>query len=68
LSVSGLALPEVNVEGISLDGKHLVIACAICVNEKPVRTYALIDCGATGIAFVDESNANLHQIPFEKLL
>jgi len=68
LSVSGLALQEVNVEGISLDGKHLVIACTIYVNEKPVRTYALIDCGATGIAFVDESFANLHQIPLEKLL
>jgi hypothetical protein len=61
-------LQDVKVQEVSLDGKHLVIACTIYVNEKPIQTYALIDCGATGIAFIDESFASHHQVPFEKLL
>jgi hypothetical protein len=46
---------------------HLVITCTIIVNENFIRTYALIDCGATGIAFMDESFACRHQVPLEKL-
>ena len=68
LFVSGLALQNVSVEEVSLDGKHLVVGCTIYVNEKPIHDYALIDCGATGFAFMDESFARHHQIPFEKLL
>jgi hypothetical protein len=67
LSVSGFALQKIRAEEVSLDGKHLVITCTIIVNENPIRTYALIDCGATGIAFMDESFARRHQVPLEKL-
>jgi transposase InsO family protein len=65
--VSGFALQKIRAEEVSLDGKHLVITCTIIVNENSIRTYALIDCGATGIAFMDESFARRHQVPLEKL-
>jgi hypothetical protein len=67
LSVSGFALQKIRAEEVSLDGKHLVITCTIIVNENSICTYALIDCGAIGIAFMDESFASRHQVPLEKL-
>jgi len=67
LSVSGIALQDVEIQGKTMDGKHLIVTCTIFVGPKSVRTYALIDCGATGLAFVDEEFAHHHQLPLRQL-
>jgi hypothetical protein len=37
------------------------------VNNQEIPTHALIDCGATGIAFMDQDFARHHQIPLQEL-
>jgi len=50
-----------------MEGKHLVVLCNISFGNRIVATHALIDCGATGIAFVDEDFARHHQLPLTPL-
>ena len=45
-----------------LDGKHIVISCSLSFGDIRILTHALIVCGATGYAFVDEEFACQHQI------
>jgi len=51
----------------SMEGKHLVITCTLTVNNQEISTHALIDCGATGIAFMDQDFARHYQIPLHEL-
>jgi hypothetical protein len=37
------------------------------VNNQEIPTHALIDCGATGIAFMDQHFACHHQISLQEL-
>ena len=47
-----------------LEGNHLVISCIINQNSpNNVPIHALIDCGATGYAFVDDEFARYHSLP-----
>jgi predicted aspartyl protease len=50
------------IEEGSMDGNHLVVTCTLSLNHKEIRTHALIDCGATGYAFIDQDFANRHQL------
>ena len=47
----------------SKNGKHLVITCLLSDNHNRIKTDALIDCGATGYAFIDEIFARHHNFP-----
>ena len=51
----------------SMEGKHLVITCTLTINNQEIPTHALIDCGATGVAFMHEDFACHHQIPLQEL-
>ena len=46
-----------------LDGKHIVISCALSFGDIRVQTHALIDCGTTEYAIIDEGFARQYQIP-----
>jgi len=50
-----------------MEGKHLVVLCNISFGNRTVANHALIDCGATEIAFVDEDFARHHQLPLTPL-
>jgi len=50
-----------------MEGKHLVVLCNISFGNRTVATHTLIDCGATGIAFVDEDFARHHQLTLTPL-
>ena len=62
LRVSVVSLTEVERSKGQLDGKHIVISCPISFGDIRVQTHALIDCGATGYAFIDEGFARQYQI------
>jgi len=47
--------------------KHSVITCTLTVNNKEIPTHALIDCGATGIACMDQDFDRHHQILIQEL-
>jgi hypothetical protein len=65
--ISRLSISKVEVLGDSMEGKHLVIMCCLTVGDQEIQTHALIDCGATGIAFMDQDFARHHNIPILEL-
>jgi predicted aspartyl protease len=62
-SVSSVAVKDIVIEEGSMDRKHLVITCFLSHSDQEIQTYALIDCGATGYAFIDEDFAHHQQYP-----
>lgn len=55
------------IEEKEMDERHLVVACSIEDSHHTIRTHALIDCGATGYAFIDEEFARHHNFPLYAL-
>ena len=51
----------------SLDGHHLIIRCTIEDPARRLDTHSLIDCGASGFAFVDKDFAQHHNLPLHSL-
>ena len=58
-----VSLTEVEWTEDQLDREHIILSCSLSFGDIRVQTHALIDCGATGYAFVDEEFARLNQIP-----
>jgi len=50
-----------------MEGKYLVITCTLTVKNQEIPPHALIDCRATGIAFMDQDFACHHHIPLQEL-
>jgi len=50
-----------------MEGKDLVITCFLTIHDQVIQTHALIDCGATGIAFMDQDFARHHKVPLNEL-
>jgi hypothetical protein len=51
----------------SMEGKHLVITCSLTIHDQVIQTHALIDCGAMGIAFMDQDFARHHEVQLQEL-
>jgi hypothetical protein len=58
---------EAAIEERGMDGKHLVVTCTLCLNNCKIPTHTLIDCAATGYAFIDKDFTELHQLPLYPL-
>jgi hypothetical protein len=63
LGISRLSVSKVEVLEGSMEGKHLVITCSLTVNNEEIPKHPLIDCGATGIGFMDQDFPRHRQIP-----
>jgi hypothetical protein len=50
-----------------MKGKHLVITCSLTIRDQVIQTHALTDCGATGIAFMDQDFARHHEVQLKEL-
>jgi len=50
-----------------MEGKHLVITCTLTMNNQEIPTHVLIDCGATGIAFIDQDFTCHREVPLQEL-
>jgi hypothetical protein len=64
--ISHLSVSKVEVLERSKEAKHLVITCTLTVKNQVIPTNVLIDCGATGVAFMDQDFASHHQTPLQK--
>ena len=65
LQVSQMSLRSVSMElkEEELEGNHLVISCTINKNSpNNVPTHTLIDCSATGYAFIDNEFVHYHSL------
>ena len=60
LRVSSVALQSTVLEEDMLDGDHIVVTIELKNNPFQVSSHALVDCGASGYAFVDEDFARDH--------
>ena len=65
--ISSLSVSKVEVLEGSMEGKHSAITCTLTVNNQEILTHALINCGATGIAFMDQDFACHPQIQLQEL-
>jgi hypothetical protein len=45
-----------------MESKHLVVKCSLKIKDKVIDTHALIDCGATGIVFIDKDCVHHDQL------
>ena len=57
LRVSAVRLTEVELTEEQLVGKHIVISYPVSFGDIRIQTHALINCGGTGYAFIDEGVA-----------
>jgi predicted aspartyl protease len=46
-----------------MDGNHLIVMYTLSLDAKEIPTHTLIDCGATGYAFINQDCANHHHLP-----
>ena len=51
----------------SLEGNHLVLSCTLSNGNNIINTYSIVDCGASGKAFIDLSFTQFHKIPLHPL-
>jgi hypothetical protein len=65
--ISSSAVKNIAIEDGSIDGNHLIVTCTLSLDSKEIPTHALINCGATGYAFVDQDFANYHYLPLHPL-
>jgi hypothetical protein len=66
-SISSTTIKDIAIEEGSINRKHLIIIYTLSLNSKEIPTYALIDYGATGYAFMDQDFANCHKLPLYPL-
>ena len=66
LRISSCSLQS-DIKEESLDENHIVISTQIQDESSLISTHTLVDCGATGFAFIDEEFASNHNFPLFKL-
>ena len=52
---------------VKLDGHHLIIKCTIKDSTQRLDTHSLVDCGASGFAFIDKDYLQQHNLPLHSL-
>ena len=67
LSISSFSVASISLEESLLAGRHLVVSITISFNGKTIPTPALVDCGATGIVFIDKDFVSHNEIPISHL-
>ena len=50
-----------------MDGTQMIVTCSLHDNSNVIKSHALIDCGATGCAFIDEDFARRNNLPLHRL-
>jgi predicted aspartyl protease len=50
-----------------MDGNHLIIMCTLHDQGNVVKLHALIDCGTTSYAFIDEDYVHHHHLSLHLL-
>ena len=52
--ISQFLIKSVELKESVKESKYFIVKCSLKIKEKIVQTHAIIDFGATGIAFVDK--------------
>jgi hypothetical protein len=46
-----------------MDGNHLVVPCTLSDHDIKTETHAVVDCGCTGLSFMNVAFARQHNFP-----
>jgi hypothetical protein len=65
--ISRFSVSKVKIAEESMERKHFIIICSLTIEDQVIPTHALIDCGATGISFMDQDFAHYHQVLLREL-
>jgi len=65
--ISRFSISKVDVLEGSMERKHLVITCSLTIRDQVIQAHALIDCGATGIAFMNQDFTRHHEVPLKEI-
>jgi hypothetical protein len=65
--ISQFSIQSAGIKESSMESKHFVVKCSLKIAVKVVNSHALIDCVATGIAFVDKDFVPHHQLEEKEL-
>jgi sulfur relay (sulfurtransferase) DsrF/TusC family protein len=65
--ISQFSIQSAEIKESSMESKHLIVKCSLKIGDKLIDTYALIDCRATGIVFIDKVFVRHHQLEERKL-
>src|SRR5690554_5045917 len=65
--LSGFSLSDSVMKERSMEGEHLIVTCTLSTGTTEISTHSLIDCGATGLAFVEQAFARHHNLPLTRL-
>ena len=65
--ISQFSISSAEIKESLMESKHLVVKCSLKIGDRLIDTHALIDCGATGIAFVDKDFVRHHQLEEKEL-
>ena len=55
------------VDHNEMDGIHMIVTCSLHDNSNVIKSHAIIVCGATGYAFIDEDFARRNNLPLHCL-
>jgi hypothetical protein len=66
-SIASSIVKDIAIKEGSMDGNHLIVMCTLSLDSKEIPTHTLIDCGATGYAFIDKDFANYYHLPLRLL-
>ena len=61
--LSSTALVDPN----EMDGIHMFVTCSLHDNSNVIKSHPLVDCGATGYAFIDEDFTRRNNLPLHRL-
>jgi hypothetical protein len=50
-----------------MDGNHLVVPYTLTDYDTKIDTYALVDCGCTGLSFMNKALTHQHNFPCHQL-
>ena len=56
-----------SIQQKKLHGIHLVLPCFVDIGKQQLQTIALVDSGANGIAFIDQTFVRNNKIPLRRL-
>jgi hypothetical protein len=65
--MSQFSVQSAEIKESSMERKYFVVKCSLKVGNKTIYNHALIDCGATGIPFIDKEFVRHHQLKEKEL-
>jgi hypothetical protein len=65
--ISQFSIQSAEIKESSMESKHFIVKYSLRIEDKIIDNYTLIDCGATGIAFIDKDYVRHYHLEEKEL-